>query len=164
MVGGREKAYKSFYKTFHMCKHNRARKYKKKLKKQLRNIYLKISKKPPFQNLVDGLRNKLKQVEMNKAKRAKIHAIINWETEGEKCTKYFLQKQEKSKNADQAILSLKKQTNGEILKEQNKILDQVENFFRKNYIRKNKLPIFQIPLIISILKFRILICNSILKL
>ena len=102
---------------------------------------------------MDRRRNELEQVEMNKAKQAKIHARINWETEGEKCTKYFLQKLEKRKNADQAILSLKKQTNGKILKEKNKILDEVENFYRKNYIRKNKLQIFRIPLIISILKF-----------
>ena len=54
-----------------------------------------------MQNLGDKLRNELKQIEMKKAQGTKIRAKITWEL-GEKCTKYFFQKLEKRKNADQA--------------------------------------------------------------
>ena len=46
----------------------------------------------------------------------KIHAKITWVLEGEKCTKYFFQKLDKRKNADQAILPLKSRQNDKILK------------------------------------------------
>ena len=45
---------------------------------------------------------------MKEAQGAKIRAKITWKLEGENCTKYFFQKLEKRKNADQAILFLKR--------------------------------------------------------
>ena len=92
------------------------------LKGRLRNIYTMIEPKLHLQNLTDKLKSELKQIEMKEAQGAKLHAKITWEFEGEKCTKYFLQKLDKRKNADQARHSLKTRQNGGILKEQQKTL------------------------------------------
>ena len=76
---------------------------------------------------MDKLKNELKQIEMKKtqAVKLKIRPKITWELEGEKCTKYFFEKLEKRKNADQAILSLKSRQNSKILKDQQEILAEV---------------------------------------
>ena len=87
------------------------------LERRLRNIYSKIDAKPHLQNLVDLLKNELKQIKIKEAQGANIRAKITWESEGEKCTKYFFQKLDRRKNADQAILSLKNGQNGKILKD-----------------------------------------------
>ena len=70
------------------------------------------------------LRNELKQIEIKEPKGAK----IKWDLEGEKCSKYFFQKLEKRKNADQLILSQKKVTTGKVLTNDNEILDKVKNY------------------------------------
>ena len=56
---------------------------------------------------------------------------MTWELKGEKCTKYFFRKLEKRKNAGQAILSLKSRRNGKIIKYQQEILMEVENFYEQ---------------------------------
>ena len=70
------------------------------------------------------LRNELKQIKIKEPKGAK----IKWDLEGEKCRKYFFQKLEKRKNADQLILSQKKVTTGKVLTDHNEILDKVKNY------------------------------------
>ena len=92
------------------------------LKERLRNIYTMIDAKMHLQNLTNKLKSELKQIEMKEAQGAKLHTKITWELEGEKCTKYFLQKLEKRKNADQARHSLKSRQNGRILKDQQETL------------------------------------------
>ena len=85
------------------------------LKRPLRNIYTKIDATPDLQNLTDKLKNDLKQIEMKEAQGTKIRVRLTWELEDEKYIKYFFQKTEKRKNADQAILSIKSRQNGKIL-------------------------------------------------
>ena len=70
---------------------------------------------------------------MKEAQGAKIRAKITWELEGENCTKYFFQKLEKRKNADQAILFLKSRWNDKILKNQQEILTEVKTFYEQLY-------------------------------
>ena len=81
-----------------------------------------IDAKLHLQNLTNKLKSELKQIEMKEAQGAKLHAKITWELEGGKCTKYFLQKLEKRKNADQVRHSLKSRQNGRILKDQHETL------------------------------------------
>ena len=52
---------------------------------------------------------------MKEAQGTKIRVRRTWELEDEKYIKYFFQKTEKRKNADQAILSIKSRQNGKIL-------------------------------------------------
>ena len=63
---------------------------------------------------------------MKEAQVAKICAKITWELEDEKCTKYFFQKPEKRKKADQAILSPKSKQNSNRLNDQQEILTEVK--------------------------------------
>ena len=74
------------------------------LERRLRNIYSKIDAKPHLQNLVDLLKSELKQIKIKEAQGAKIRAKITWESEVEKCTKYFFQKLDRRKDANQAIM------------------------------------------------------------
>ena len=85
------------------------------LKRLLRNIYTKIDAKPHLQNLANKLKSELKQIEIKEVQEAKTRAKMTWELEGKKCTKYFSQKLEKRKNADQVILSLKNRLDGKYL-------------------------------------------------
>ena len=89
-------------------------------------IYTRIDAKPPLQNLADKLKNKLKQIQMKEVQGANIRAKITWELEGGKCTKYFFQKLEQRKNADQATLSLKSRQSG---KNQQEILAEIKTFY-----------------------------------
>ena len=120
------------------------------LKRRLPNIYTKIDAKPHLQNLADKLKNELKQIEMKEAQGAKIRAKITWELEGEKCTKYFFQKLEKRKNADQAILSHKSRQNGKILKDQQEVLTKVKTFYEQLYGQK-KMPKSGLELILNLI-------------
>ena len=70
---------------------------------------------------------------MKKAQGANIRAKITWELNGEECTKYFFQKLEKRKNADQTIISLKRRQNGKILKYQQETLTEVKTFYEQIY-------------------------------
>ena len=90
-----------------------------------------------MQNLADNLNNELKQTELKEAKRAKTRKKITSELEEEKRTKYFFQKLEERKNADQAILSLKSRQNGKILKDQQEILTESKTFYEQLYGQKN---------------------------
>ena len=74
---------------------------------------------------------------MKEAQGAKIRAKIIWELKGEECTKYFLQKLEKRKNADQTILSLKSRRNDKILKYQQEMLTEVKTFYEQIYWKKS---------------------------
>ena len=73
---------------------------------------------------------------MKEAQGAKIRAKVTWELEGKKCTKYFFQKLEKRKNADQTILSHKSRQNGKILKDQQEVLTKVKTFYEQLYGQK----------------------------
>ena len=74
---------------------------------------------------------------MKEAHGAKIRAKIrSQELEG-KCTKYFFQKLEKKKNADQAILPLKSRQNNKILKDKQDILTEVKTFYEQLYGQKS---------------------------
>ena len=109
---------------------------KRSVKRRLRKIYTKIDANPHLPNIADKLKNELKQIEMKEAQGAKIRANITLELEGEKCTKYFFQKLEKRKNADQAILFLKIRQNAKILKNQQGILTEVKPFYEQLYGQK----------------------------
>ena len=74
---------------------------------------------------------------MKEAQGATIRAKITWELEGEKCSKYFFQKLEKRKNADQAIRSFESRQNGKILKDQQEILTEVKTFYEQLCVQKN---------------------------
>ena len=102
------------------------------MKRRLRNIYTKIDTKSHLQNRADKLKIELKQIEMKEVQGAKICAKLTWELEGKNCTKYFYQKLEKRKNADQAILSLKSRQNNKILKDQQEILMKVKLFLNNS--------------------------------
>ena len=67
----------------------------------------------------------------------KIRAKITWELEDEKFTKYFFQKLENRKNADQAKLSLKSRQKGKIPKDQQEILTDVKTFYEPLYGQKS---------------------------
>ena len=95
----------------------------------MRKIYTRTDAKPPLEKLADKLKNKLKQIEMKEVQGANIREKITWELECGKCTKYFFQKLEKKKNADQAIVSLKSRQNGKIFKNQQEILAEVKAFY-----------------------------------
>ena len=74
---------------------------------------------------------------MKEAQGAKIRGKVTWELEGEKCNKYFSQKLEKRKNADQTTLFLKSRKNGKILKDQPVILTEVKTFYEQLYGQEN---------------------------
>ena len=106
----------------------------------MQNIYTKIDAKLHLQNLADKLKNESKQIEIKEAQGAKIRAKITWKLEGGKCTKYFSQKLQKRKNADLAILSIKSRQNGQILKNQQEIVTEVETFYEQLYGKKRQCP------------------------
>ena len=65
-----------------------------------------------------------------------IRAKMTWELEGEKCTKHFSQKLQKKKYIYQAILSVKRGQNGEIIKDQREILTEIKHFYEQLYGQK----------------------------
>ena len=106
----------------------------------MQNIYTKVDAKLLLQNLPDKLKNESKQIEIKEAQWAKIRAKITWKLEGGKCTKYFSQKLQKRKNADLAILSVKSRQSGQILKNQQEIVTEVETFYEQLYRKKRQCP------------------------
>ena len=129
MVGGREAIHIKAFNTLYARADTTALQQEMcSLKRRLRNIYTKIDAKPHLQNLVDKVKNELKQIDMKEAQGTRIHPTITWELEGTKCNKYFFQKLEKRNNADQAKLSLTIRLSGKILKDQQEMLTDVKTF------------------------------------
>ena len=128
---------KAFTKLYTRADTTAQQQKKCSLKRRLRNIYTKIDAKLHLQNFADKLKNELKQIEMKKAEGAKIREKITWELEGEKCIKYFFQKLEQRKNADQAILSLKSRQNGKnLLKINRKYYRKLKPFMNNSMNKK----------------------------
>ena len=61
-------------------------------------MFREIHSRPHWQNTAYGFRKLLFQVEQQEAQGAKVHAKIQYELEEEKCSKFFFQEMQKSKD------------------------------------------------------------------
>ena len=108
------------------------------MEKRLRNIYRKIDTKPELQQTAQILRTKLFNIELKEAQGAKIRGRLQFELEGEKCTKSFFQKITKRKHANQDMLSIKRIKDSKTLTKQTAILDEVKNFYANLYSKNSE--------------------------
>ena len=108
------------------------------MEKRLRNIYRKIDTKPELKQTAQILRTKLFNIELKETQGAKIRGRLQFELEGEKCTKSFFQKITKRKHANQDMLSIKRIKDSKTLTKQTEILDEVKNFYANLYSKNSE--------------------------
>ena len=88
--------------------------------------------------MAENLRAQLFNIELKEAQGAKIRSRIQYELEGEKCTKFFFQQIDKRKHAKQDMYSIKRIKDGKVLTNQNDILNEVKNFYTNLYAENPK--------------------------
>ena len=108
-------------------------KRKASLEKRLRNTYRKIATKPDLKQAAQILKTQIFNIELKEAQGAKVRSRLQFELEGERCTKFFFKQMEKRSNAKHDMLSVKRVKDGKVLTDQTDILNEVKNFYQNLY-------------------------------
>ena len=124
---------RTFIKAYTRTTTAKQNKRKNSLKKRLRNLFKKVAENEHLQKIIDKYKSELFQIELKEAQGAKIRTKVKWELEGEKCNKFFFEKLEKKKDANQAIFSLKSLDGQRTLKKQEEIITEIRSFYENLY-------------------------------
>ena len=110
------------------------RKHIQSLLKRLRNLQNKSNPKN-FTHITQALRQKLRAHEQEQAESARVRAKIQWEEEGERCSKFFFSL-EKKQQASRAMNALRT-PDGKIVTDQAGILAEAGRFYHQLYSAEN---------------------------
>ena len=118
-------------------KDTKKREYKKEHKylKMINNATRKVLTKPHLNHLIANLKEKIEQIQANKAKGAAIRSRVKWRLEGEKATRFFFNL-EKTQLSQKDMREIKTKT-GEILTTRNEVLNEVRSFYDELYSAKD---------------------------
>ena len=111
-------------------KAKRTRQYVNELTDELKKLESKLDNNKDVSDAYNTIRNELEQIEEEKLRGHMIRSRAQWIEEGEKCTKYFMQLENKNYKT-KCLTTLSK--NDHKITEQTDILEECKTFYKQLY-------------------------------